>query len=443
MKLIFIKHRTLEASIAKALIEEGYEVHFITLNKRNQPKVGIVHQIPYPKRNKIDQNPFPHELKEIITSDRQVSFFGLITYDHFRYYQNKIINVIEQVKPDVVFGEAASFDDLLASKYCKENGILFLNPMTCRFPAGRFSFYQYDTLEPFLGSGDRFSKDEAKEYIEAIVNRKAKPDYMKKKAFKKPSLKVTLKDRAFKIIDHYKGDKNIPNPFIYQKLVSQRKKNVEKWNKFSTTNLKKDTRTFYILYPLQMQPEANLDVYGREFKNQTNLIKKLAKIIPEHAKILVKPNPKSNLELTSELVNFSVECEKIILLHHSLPMAPVFAESDLILTVTGTVAIEAILAGKPVASFKQHFFKNEKACFILDTFTDVPEVVRLVERGAFPILNQEEKVNYLNKLSTTSYKGNFNPFDLEDLGNIISSFKRLLMQVKEEKHESTLYKEEK
>ena len=43
---------------------------------------------------------------------------------------------------------------LLTIKICKEKNILFLHPTSCRYPSGRFSFYKYDTVQPYLGSNE-------------------------------------------------------------------------------------------------------------------------------------------------------------------------------------------------------------------------------------------------------------------------------------------------
>src|SRR5690606_6216258 len=139
---------------------------------------------------------------------------------YFYYYNDEINKILINIKPDFVFGESTAFHELLSIYNCEKLGILYLNPSSCRYPIGRFSFYKYNTLTPYKGSGELLSKAQAKKIINQIIHRKAVPDYMKPSPVSKSK---KLKDQIKKIIGFIKGEKyNTPNPIVKFQLEQQK-----------------------------------------------------------------------------------------------------------------------------------------------------------------------------------------------------------------------------
>ena len=181
MKILFIENRYktyFYDAIVATLEKLDHEVTWIVQNHGFIPRNGTVYKIPYPKKK--DNFNSNVNLEDIISSDRQVNFFGLNKHQHFFYYYDKISNVFDDVKPDVVFGESTLFHELITIKICRERDIMFLHPTSCRYPKNRFSFYKYDTVEPFSGSNETISQNQANYIIDSIANRTVKPNYMKK-----------------------------------------------------------------------------------------------------------------------------------------------------------------------------------------------------------------------------------------------------------------------
>lgn len=434
MTLLFIenRHKTyFFEAIANALSSKGHVVHWIVQNRQFSPKGdGITHVINYPKNN---LNGFPKEdfIEDLIKSDRQQNHFNKLDTSYFYYYNNKIENILKDVKPDLVFGESTAFHELLTIANCKKQGILYLNPSTCRYPIGRFSFYEYDTLNPYKGSGDVLSDDDAKEVINQIIYRKTAPDYMKSV----PVSKVTVvKDQLKKIYSYVKGETyNTPSPLIKFKLEKVRKQNIVNWNLQALRNIDKG-ETFNVLYPLQMQPEANIDVWGRSHRDQTELIRSLSNALPEKAMLFVKPNPKSKYELTPELLKLIESESNIKHLHHNSKMDDVLPLIDLVVTVTGTIAIECVLSNKPVVTLVKTINNKAKNCkFIESIGIDLPEVIDLVKNNVFDVLTLEEKVNFINIINKSSFNGiisdpftDANCISPSNMDNILKAFYTIL-----------------
>ena len=295
------------------------------------------------------------------------------------------------------------FHELLTGKYCKELGVKYLNPLPCRYPTGKFSFYLYDTLEPFNGCNEELPREEVLSIIDNIVNRKISPDYMK------PVQMINLEkldNKIKKIKGFYLGDKyNTPSPFVKIKIEKQKNKTKDVWDNLATKEIEKSGK-FKILYPLQVQPEENIDVWGRERRNQLEVIKEITDNLPSNTVLYVKPNPKPKYEVDAEMITYLSNHKRIKMLKHSVSMSSVFNDFDLVVTVTGTVAIESILSNKPVVNLIKTLNNTIRNCIFLDNLEKLPMIYDKVRQGIFPKATEEEKITFINLLNKTSYYGN-------------------------------------
>ena len=406
MKLLFIENRYktyFYVPIAKQLEKDGHEVVWLIQNREFIPKMrSKICVIPYPKKGKsIAQK--DGEIEDLIKSDRQFNHFGRNNVIHFYYYYYEIKKLMDEESPSIVFGESTAFHELLTILYCKRKGVLYLNPSTCRYPVGRFSFYKNDTLIPYSGSGELLGQEEGLKIVNQIVQRSATPDYMRLV----PPAKISqLQDKLLKIKSFAQGEKyNTPDPRIKFRVEKEKKKLIAAWDQVSVTNIN-EIKGFTVLYPLQMQPEANIDVWGKKYRDQKELIRNLANNLPEGVKLVVKPNPKSKYEISRELLNLVKERSNIIPLHHKVQMDPVFAKVDAVITVTGTIAIECILAHKPVMTLIKTLNNDIRTCIHINSVQkDLKKVVNDLRESPPEKLSNKEKIHFINLLNSTSFEG--------------------------------------
>ena len=434
MKLLFIenRHKTyLYQEVAKKLKNQGHDIYCLVQNKQFAPlKVFENFIIEYPtKKNKIYDK--DESVEEVIQSDRQINHFNKKDTSYFYYYNTIIEEYLKNLKPDFVFGESTAFHELLTIENCKKLNIKYLNPSTCRYPIGRFSFYINDTLEPYKGSNEYLSNIEAEEVIDAIIHRKAAPDYMKPSLVSKSEV---LNDKLKKIFSYVNGEKyNTPSLRVKFRIEKEKDLNIKKWDEKAIIDIK-NNNSIKVLYPMQMQPEANIDVWGKKYREQTVLIKKIASVLPPNTVLYVKPNPKSKYELSSELIDVVHQEEKIIGLHHSTKMDKVLPYMDLVVTVTGTIAIECILSNKPVATLTKTINNTARNCeFIQDIEKDIPDILKKVKNHSFNHITIEEKVNYIKLLNELSYKGvisdpfsDKNCISVENIESLTKAFEAIL-----------------
>lgn len=436
MTLLFIENRYKTyffEPIAQKLKSQGHQIHWLIQNKQFSPSGDATkHVIRYPKQ-KFDYEKIDH-VERVIFSDRQVNHFYKKDNSHFYYYNKEIEGLLQKIEPHVVFGESTAFHELLAIENCKKQNILYLHPSSCRYPVGRFSFYKYDTLDPFSGSNEALDQDKAKRIIDDIVNRNTAPNYM---APTKVSKTTIVADKIKKVYAYYRGEKyNTPNPFIKYKLEGKKKSHISLWNENALQHVK-ETNALKVLYPLQLQPEANIDVWGRPHRDQTKLIEDISNALPEGAVLYVKPNPKSKYELQEKLINLVQNKSNIEALHQSTKMGDILPLMDIVITVTGTIAIECVLSNKPVATLVKTINNKANNCKFIDNIEQsLPKILETVVKGDFPKLTENEKIDYINLLNKSSFKGivsdplsDVNCLNNQNIDNLLLGFSNILKAI--------------
>lgn len=406
MRVLFVENQYKTyffEAIALKLKEKGYTVSWIVQNKVFTPKSDFKkYIIPYPKKKDYSKEGDVN-LDDVIYSDRNINYFRQSNKGYFYYYFDQIKSIIDDFRPDVVFGESAVFHELLTGKYCKYLGIKYLNPLPCRYPTGRFSFYLYDTLEPYKGSGELLSREKVVSIIDNIVHRKISPDYMKPLEMNKYE---RVANRLKKTLGYYVGDKfNTPSPRIKLTIEREKLRFKNEWDNLSFQTVQQE-RAFKVLYPLQVQPEENIDVWGRKRRDQLLVIKDIAANLTDDAVLYVKPNPKPKYEVDSDMISYIKDHPKIKMLDHSVSMTDVFNDFDLIITVTGTIAIESILSNKPVVNLIKGLINSVDNCMYLEQLSELPKIIGKVKNNTFPKATLDEKIAFINLLNSTSYEGN-------------------------------------
>ncbi|WP_287060080.1 hypothetical protein, partial [Algoriphagus sp.] len=123
-------------------------------------------------------------------------------------------------------------------------------------------------------------------------------------------------------------------------------------------------------------------------------------------KLLLKPNPKSKYEISKELLDLvKSNSERIIVLKHSSKMADVWLITDVVVTVTGTIAIECVFDNMPVIMLGEALHTRQKNCYHLKADESMQPIFDQIKKGGFPKMSSEEKVAYLQELMQTSFEG--------------------------------------
>ncbi|MGZ9710862.1 hypothetical protein ACXX82_08640 [Glaciimonas sp. GNP009] len=438
MKILFIENRYFTwilDTVAKGLQASGHDIHWIVQNPMFTPKTGHIHLLSFPKSsaaNKVVDSSWSW-LRE---SDRGVRWFGG-NGAHWEPYHRQISEIIRNVLPDVVFCEMTQFHELLTLDVCKELGIPLLSPNVTRYPVGRLHFLANDTLDPVGGRGVNLTDPEVDEMLNAINSRTLRPSYMEPITQSKLN-KITkiLTDKVRILTGWFIGERYVtPSPWVKMQLERKHARQYMHWESFAHQTLPDAIIDKpWVLLPLQMQPEANIEVWGRPWSDQTDLVKRTAKAL-EHigAVLVVKPNPKSKYELMPELCDLVARTPNIVAISHTTPMKAVFAQAPLVMTVTGTVLLECVFSGKPVASLGSHAMTRYPGVKALNTPEEVASVLEKVLNKEIVGASREEAKGLLNFLYKTSYPAMiWDPLNRPELmttkniGGILSAFVDIL-----------------
>jgi hypothetical protein len=408
MKILFVENRyftwILEA-VAKELIALGHDIHWIVQNPMFTPSIGHVHVMPFPKAGSamMKDSDLRTRLQE---SDRGVRWFGG-DGSHWQHYYDQIERIIENVMPNVVFSEVTQFHEMMASHICQQRNIPLLSPNVTRYPVGRLNFFEYNTMNPVGGEGIELSENEAEQMLDAIVGRSIQPSYMEKVQRSRLELFTNVaKDKLRIMTGWFLGERYVtPSPWTKMRLERLHAGQYQRWESFAHKTLPTTlNKSPWVLLPLQMQPEANIEVWGSPWSDQTALVQRTAKALAAIGAVLVvKPNPKSKYELTAELCEVVEQAPNIVAISHTTSMKDIFAQAPLVMTVTGTVLMECIFAGKPVASLGAHAMTRYPGVQAIDAPEDVAQKLLAVMRNEIHGANKTEAKNLLNSLYKNSY----------------------------------------
>jgi hypothetical protein len=400
MNILFVENRNktiLYENIIKYFSDSDLKIFWIVFNKSFIPSAGNTYIIG--KSAERTKRIFSESVNKILSADRGTNYFEVKSNYHFFNVQTELNDILNIIKPDLIFGEATSFHEQMIINWARQNSIVYLHPNSNRYPPYRFSFYLYDTLKPFEGSGEKIQGQNAEELIAKINSGSLKPDYMNMISI---SAIEKIKYYSKIIRSNISGEKYL-TPSIDRKLRLDltKKKVIKEWDNNSFEDFKKEEGLFYILYPMQMQPEMNIEYWGYPYSNQVKLIQYIAENTDNNIRVLVKPNPKSKYEMTKELFEFCNKNYKVIPLAHSVKMGDIIDNCDLIFTNTGTVSYEAYLRDVPVfviGNFNNNFIKQKKLEELNDT-------INMVINKSYEFATVDKKIEFLNYLLSNSYKG--------------------------------------
>ena len=406
MKILFVENRystLIWAAIAQGLEKRGHEIHWILQNPMFCPKVGQVHVLPFPTDAEKQQDDSLAWLSDV---DRGVRWFGG-DGTHWHPYNLRILQILKTVKPDVVFGEPTQFHELLTLENARSLDIRFLVPCGTRYPVGRLQFFDYDTLNPVGGEGRDLSDAELENMLSAIVDRQVVPSYME--VVPQTRLKKkwgAIKNKTLITTGWLRGEHYItPSPIKKIQLEREHARQYADWETFAYQDLPDTIQNKpWVLYPMQLQPEANIELWGRPWSYQAEVVKRAAQALDKIGAVLVvKPNPKSKYELSAALCELVKYTPNIIALSHTTPMKAVFSHAPLVMAVTGTVIFECIFASKPIAVLGNHAMTRYPSIQALNKPEDIAQVLDSMQHKKVAVATNDEAKGLLNYLYKTSY----------------------------------------
>ncbi|WP_417554595.1 hypothetical protein [Microbacterium sp.] len=404
---------------------------FVGSGKRN------VTVMKYPRRGVADAGKVDDAQRAILDrvrqSDRTGIYFGRDDWHYSAYYLS-ISKWFDEVRPDVIFGEPGSFWTHMVALIAARRGVPFLNPLSSRYPTGRFAFFQSDRLTPFRGEGVRHSQQDLQRIVDDIVSGRERPDYMSSRR----SPAAAFRARLALLREWVRGERfTAQSPVLFVRSALRLKAARRKWDVLAAEGAGRPTVRKVVLYPLQLQPEMNLDVWGYEYRDQSKLVANLAdRFADENVEVWVKPNPKSFYELSDDLLQVVSSRPNVRVLSHSVKMSEVVDQVALVVTVTGSVAIERLLAEKPVLVLQEDYARWIGATPPTGLALDADGITLDAVLSELSEAQRPKPVEVIERLISTSYRGvisepTYMPGVLEpaNVDRLVAAFNNVLLSI--------------
>lgn len=156
----------------------------------------------------------------------------------------------------------------------------------------------------------------------------------------------------------------------------------------------------YVFLALQYEPELSLLVQAPFFSDQAYVVEQVARSLPVGWKLYVKEHPHMVAYRPRSFYKRIKRMQNVRLIHPKTRGVDLIAQSRIAITITGTVAFEACLMGKPVITFGDHLVNDLSFVRHVERITDLPHAVKeLSENFTY---SEDELVHLLAKLNDAS-----------------------------------------
>ncbi len=104
----------------------------------------------------------------------------------------------------------------------------------------------------------------------------------------------------------------------------------------------------YIYFPLQVQPEATIDVMAPYFNNQIETVRQVAQSMPDDYTLAVKEHPAAVGRRGPSYVEKIARTPNVKFVDYRIPTKEVLSGASLIISASGTTVVETTFYSKPV-----------------------------------------------------------------------------------------------
>ncbi|MHC4395567.1 MAG: capsular polysaccharide export protein, LipB/KpsS family [Planctomycetota bacterium] len=388
--------------VAKKLNEKGVKIVGVTLDRRwnsllansgfslvnladylrtNWDRTKITDELSDEYENKYGKK---HDLSFFINVDRLINDVNRKKFGtcqdklkflilHFKFWEE----FFEKHTVDGFYTTGTAFLGLLtAMAVAQQKGIKLKAIYTTRESEPRVVFV--DNYEDRWSSVDEIyskliereltpeEKQFAKSYLEEFREKASKPVYMKHSwhisGFTMPFIKEFVQRTKRRYIYKWGMDKfDYVTPPLFRRVLKEVKIIVKR--KILTSFYFKRSELLnerYIFFPLQLQPEESVDVWGKWHSNQIATVEYISKALPLNYKLYVKEH-RVALGKRKGLFSYYERLKhlpNVVLIHPFEDTHKLIKSADLVIVISGTTGWEALLYTKPVITLGNVFYNS-------------------------------------------------------------------------------------
>lgn len=179
-------------------------------------------------------------------------------------------------------------------------------------------------------------------------------------------------------------------------------KNLQDYKKMKWDSFNPSLKYYY--YPLHLEPEAAVLYWGDGlYANQIKLIENIAAQLPPGTWLYVKDHPHDIGYRKADDYLRLQRIPNIKVLYAKEPGKEIIKNSQGVITINGSVGLEAVLLKKNVYYFGHPYY--EKACntYKIENIKKLGNIIRTYSKDEF---NDDKLYDFLSELFINSYKGN-------------------------------------
>ncbi len=358
--------------IGKRLKESGYPVFWIAVKR----DLAAMLKEEYPadnilliNRDYVEQDSDKigeFKLNELVYGDRSLRHQQQWAVRYLVNIQKPVYEFIRDNGIRFVFGEVTWAHEILIHRIVTRHRELqcgFLMPHTIRIPNGRFAFFE-DEYQSKIYKVPRQQPISIKNPVIKVE----KPEYLglNDQIMRKTA---SFKGRWEKMVNfitgrHYdfKDPTLVANRLRFFAIKTAEEINKELYKFVNTISLEDLKGKKYVFVALHKQPESSVDVIGRYYEDQSVNIVNVWRILPDDWLVVVKEHTNAigcrPLSFYRKLLKY----RNICFIDETTDSHAVIKGSELVVTVSGTVAYEAVLMGKKALTFGPTFFNHYRNC---------------------------------------------------------------------------------
>ena len=225
-----------------------------------------------------------------------------------------------------------------------------------------------------------------------------------------PSIKNFFKKEIIEIIKDFKhnfkmlikGIYNPINPFrlnLFTRLFIKKLRSNNLINSFKNNTEEVNIEKDFVYFPLHYEPEKTTNPDGGFFHDQFLAIVELRKLVPDNIQIIVKEHPsqfytkmngsKGRSPLFYKLIK---NVKNIKFIDNKFNSLDLIKKSSLVITITGSVALEASILGKKSLAFGNPWYTGCPNIFSWNKNLSFNQIIDS------PISNNTDVINFLNEL---------------------------------------------
>ncbi|UOB19421.1 hypothetical protein [Abyssalbus ytuae] len=319
--------------------------------------------------SKTEAREFDLKINELIHGDRVLRYESeKWKFKYLAKLKDLYYVFIEKNQIQFIFGELTWAHELVAYRLTLQAVNLnceYLNPHTIRIPNRRFAFFS----DEFQSKIKEVNVELATPASTRIINLE-KPSYL---ALNNKILnnKRTIEYNLTKLKNFiFRTNQDSNDPTLYNSAFTLFKiRTKEIYNRIVFKNFVKETKIeelpqnkSFILFTLHKQPEASIDVIGRYYENQLELITNIWRILPQEYILLVKEHSNAIGDRSVSFYKKVKSLKNVILIEHREDSHKILEKTEAVFTVSGTIAYEAALKGIYAYTFAPTFFNKLNAC---------------------------------------------------------------------------------